>query len=422
MSPAQHERYAGKDVVLRDSMIKSVSAERFEDDCSLLTVDVVSFGYLRIGAALSSEAIVVMVHNGVPASVFLKLSKQGLEELESAFIPRPNNGETDDDVLSRLASSCYRQGGVGAERKKRDCNARGLSTKVAGITLDHQKHKTPEGDIGEEDGFEMIDACEQYSTDPVSGQSGSIAETYGPQSASSAIDADLSLMMAVMAGFHPLQSAYTSAKLHHLISTLSDSMIRKFRIPIERSITAFIVPDSLQILKPDEIFVSFSSRCPIDPITQCPIPHLEGPVLATRSPCKLPTDVRKFTAVYKHELAHLKDCIVMSASSVFCSRSPASFLGGGDYDGDTVTLYWDPALVEPFQNSADHYADVPEGFEETNFEKEVVKVKDFLDALKKDGADEETMIANQQSFLLGALQDDKAAGNCKSRVLSIRRI
>jgi hypothetical protein len=220
-------------------------------------------------------------------------------------------------------------------------------------------------------------------------------------------------MTALAAGFHPLQSAYTSAKLHHLVNTLSESMIRKFRIPIEQSITTFIIPDSLQILKPDEIFVSFSSHCPIDPFTQCLLPHLVGPVLATRSPCKLPTDVRKFTAVYKPELAYLRDCIVMSASSSFCSRSPASFLGGGDYDGDTVTVYWDPALVEPFQNSEEHYANVPEDFVENNFEKEVVKVEEFLQALKNEGADEETMIANQQTYLLGALQDDKAAGSCK---------
>jgi hypothetical protein len=178
MSPAQHEQYAGKEVVLRDSMIKSLSAERFEDDPSLLTVDVVSFGYLRIGATLSSEAIVVMVHNGVPPSVFLKLSRQGLEDLESAFSPRRNDGETVDDVLSRLASSCYRQGGVGAEMKKRDCTGKGLPTKVAGLTLDVQKHKDSDGDTGDDDTFGLIDASEQYAVDPVSGQSGSIAERY----------------------------------------------------------------------------------------------------------------------------------------------------------------------------------------------------------------------------------------------------
>ena len=190
-------------------------------------------------------------------------------------------------------------------------------------------------------------------------------------------------------------------------------MIRNFRIPIDQSITAFIVPDTLQILKSDEIFVSFSSQCPVDPTTHCILSYLEGPVLATRSPCKLPTDVRKLMAVYKPELAHLKNCVVMSASSAFCSRSPASFLGGGDYDGDTVTIYWDPALVEPFQNADEQFADVPEGFIDHNFEKEVVKVNEFIEALKQASADEEMVIANQQRYLLGALEDDKSAGTCR---------
>jgi hypothetical protein len=227
------------------------------------------------------------------------------------------------------------------------------------------------------------------------------------------VSTDDSLMMALASGFQPKTSQYTCAKLHHLVATLSDAMIRRFQISIDRSITAFIIPDSLQILKPDEIFVSFSTRLPVDPDTLCHIPHLEGPVLAFRSPCKLPTDVRKFNAVYRPELAHLKDCVVMSASSEFCARSPASYLGGGDYDGDTVQVFWDPALVEPFQNAPDEYAMVPDGFVSENFEREVLKVSEFLMALEVAGADEETRIANQQRYLLGAIEDDMAAEKCE---------
>lgn len=222
-------------------------------------------------------------------------------------------------------------------------------------------------------------------------------------------------MMALMAGFDPLESHYTGAKLHHLFSTLSDSMIRNFRIPIERSISAFIVPDSLQILRPDEVFVSFSTNCPIDPDTGSPITHLLGAVLALRSPCKLPTDIRKFTAVYKPELAHLQDCIVMSANALLCARSPASFLGGGDYDGDTAQIFWEPELIAQFLNADETFAEIPVDFVEKNFKRNVVKVEEFHAALEAEGADKEMIIANQQHFLLGALQDDKSTGNCKSR-------
>jgi len=181
-------------------------------------------------------------------------------------------------------------------------------------------------------------------------------------------------MEAVTSGFHLLESAYKLpvAKLHHLISTLLNSQIRGFEI-VEQSLSAFIVPDAQQILLPDEIFVSFSATGPIDPETGCPISYLEGPCLAFRSLCKLPTDVRKFQAEYRPELAHLKECIVMSARSQPGDRSPASFLGGGDYDGDTVQLVWQKDLVEAFINADERFVDAPEDFERENLDKSRVK-------------------------------------------------
>jgi len=181
-------------------------------------------------------------------------------------------------------------------------------------------------------------------------------------------------MEAVTSGFHLLESAYKLpvAKLHHLISTLLNSQIRGFEI-VEQSLSAFIVPDAQQILLPDEIFVSFSATGPIDPETGCPISYLEGPCLAFRSLCKLPTDVRKFQAEYWPELAHLKECIVMSARSQPGDRSPASFLGGGDYDGDTVQLVWQKDLVEAFINADEGFVDAPEDFERENLDKSRVK-------------------------------------------------
>ncbi len=181
-------------------------------------------------------------------------------------------------------------------------------------------------------------------------------------------------MEAVTSGFHLLESAYKLpvAKLHHLISTLLNSQIRGFEI-VEQSLSAFIVPDAQQILLPDEIFVSFSATGPIDPETGCPISYLEGPCLAFRSLCKLPTDVRKFQVEYRPELAHLKECIVMSARSQPGDRSPASFLGGGDYDGDTVQLVWQKDLVEAFINADEGFVDAPEDFERENLDKSRVK-------------------------------------------------
>ena len=219
-------------------------------------------------------------------------------------------------------------------------------------------------------------------------------------------------MDAIASGFHPRLSTYTSQKLHHLMGTLTDSLVHRFKIPVEKSLSAFMIPDAQQVLGPNEIFVAFSGAGPVDPDSGYAMSFLEGPCLASRSPCKLPTDVRKFMAVYRPELAHLKDCVVMSAHSRLCHRSPASYLGGGDYDGDTVKLFWDPRLVNAFTNADDGYAAVPKDFEKENFNKTVVKGDEFLRGLEK--AEEDTRIVNYQSFLLNALLDDKATGCCES--------
>jgi hypothetical protein len=103
----------------------------------------------------------------------------------------------------------------------------------------------------------------------------------------------------------------------------------------------------------------------------------------------------------------------MSASPD-CTQSPASFLAGGDYDGDTATIIWDPALVEPFIQAPDDIANVPSGFESENFEKELVQGSDFLRALSRTKANEEDTISSYQVFLLGAVSDEPLAGLCTS--------
>ena len=200
------------------------------------------------------------------------------------------------------------------------------------------------------------------------------------------------------------------------MDTLSDAMVRKFKIPVEMSLTGNIVPDAEQILAPDEISVSFSSsrRINIGQPNETTITHLEGSVLVFRSPCKLPTDIRKLKAVYRPQLAYLKDCVVMSANSALCTRGPGSFLAGGDYDGDTVHVYWDPLLVNSFCNADESFAEIPPGFVEENFEREVVKVCEHEEALEEVGADEEMVIANQQMFLLSACEGENLTGTCKS--------
>lgn len=149
--------------------------------------------------------------------------------------------------------------------------------------------------------------------------------------------------------------------------------------------------------------------------------HILGDVLLYRSPCKLPSDIQKFTAVNNPALDHLTDVIVMSAHPVLCDRSPASLLSGGDYDGDTATLIWDKRIVTAFEPAAGDVCVEPEGFVEANFEKELLTVEEFEEKLPdalhlKRGApkkDEEVLVANMQRFLLAAISDDQSTSLCE---------
>ncbi|WVW80195.1 hypothetical protein I302_102172 [Kwoniella bestiolae CBS 10118] len=391
MSPNQGSQHPSKEILLRDSMIKTLSASNYENDPSLLTVDVLKCESLKIGANLSSEAIIAMAHNGVPTEVFVKMAENELNSLRDAFWPTPLEGETEDDMFRRIFASCYGIGGVGMDNKKRQARKDGKSLRAAGLAKGHFDDDM-EVDEDDEDPL-TISASERFDVDPISGQPNSLGEA---------------LMESVASGFHPATSPYPASKLHHVVETLSKKIVRDFKIPVQQSLTAFIVPDSLQILAPDELFICFSSKGPIDETTQIPLNYLEGEVLAYRSPCKVPTDVRRLRAVYKPELAYLKDCIVLSANSQLCKRSPASYLGGGDYDGDTLTLFWNTELVQHFRNAEDHFAETPPNFEEQNFHKSVTKGTEFLDGIEGLSANEK--IRELQSWLIDGVKGDELTG------------
>jgi hypothetical protein len=247
----------------------------------------------------------------------------------------------------------------------------------------------------------------------------------------------------LLVGFRPTVEeggcVYAATKLRMLVQNLARKAVTDLRIPISQSASAFIVPDTQGLLAPDEVFVSFAGDEPIDPETgrvstltlrvgarsyTQSINYLEGDCILFRYPCKLPTDVRKFKAVVKRELCDLRGCIVLSADKWKCTASPASFLAGGDYDGDIATVVWDPALVVPFKDAPDTDALPPEDFG-SNFVKHVTSVRDFLSAVRRPNAnsasgnpnpnrdselDSATLIANLQHFLLGSLLDEHLTG------------
>jgi hypothetical protein len=138
MTPEQEELHPGKSVLLRKSMVKSLTRS---EDPSRYIIEIVRCGnnVLKTSATLPAEAIIALSSRQVPGSVLLDKAKIALEELRTTFDPNPTSTETSGEALRRLAAAIYRTGGVGTERRKRECLDKGLSLRVAGVVHDQQE-------------------------------------------------------------------------------------------------------------------------------------------------------------------------------------------------------------------------------------------------------------------------------------------
>jgi RNA-dependent RNA polymerase len=95
---------------------------------------------------------------------------------------------------------------------------------------------------------------------------------------------------------------------------------------VANSTVVFVIVDPVGVLGEDEVFCYLSQEI-IDPRSGAATNAVKGPVLVTRSPCNLPTDIRKVTAVYKDELAQYRDVIIFPRVG---KRPLCSLLSGGD--------------------------------------------------------------------------------------------
>jgi hypothetical protein len=127
-----------------------------------------------------------------------------------------------------------------------------------------------------------------------------------------------------------------------------DELKTKFNITVGKSANAFMVPDFLCVLKPDEIFINFSNFT--DKVSGFSAALLKSgdEVLLARSPAHLPSDIQKVKFVAKAEYFNLRDAIVCPIKG---RASLASKLSGGDYDGDQAWITWDSSLVDNFTNA-----------------------------------------------------------------------
>jgi hypothetical protein len=166
MTAEQEMLYSGKKVILRKSMVKSLTST---NDTSRNILEVVRCGHsvLKTKAGLPSEAIIALNSRGVPAKVLIEKAEVALEEIRKQFDPSPSGSETLSDMRLRLSAGFYQTGGVGVDLKKRACAEKALSLRVAGLI--HDEQDKPE-----------LDMAEQDDTPGLSGQPVQVAERYVP--------------------------------------------------------------------------------------------------------------------------------------------------------------------------------------------------------------------------------------------------
>ncbi|TFY77228.1 hypothetical protein EWM64_g6785 [Hericium alpestre] len=333
---------------IRDSQNKINLPALATLDRAHLIFDLVQQSTLNAPSRLSMQLIVNLSHNGVPDDVFKELLRKGMEE-ECSALTKWNGPE----AMPLLWDAVNKVGRVTGMRVQK--LAGGLSRALG---LSRRFDLQDDDDDDEEEPPDVETGLEQSVSTP-SGNGGP------PASA-----CEVSMMM-LQAGFKPQSCGFLHEKLRFVVKDALAAYIKKYRIAVPQSAEAFIVPaDPFGVLEEGQIHFQ-ASRELKDPISEMDITRIMGPVLVSRNPARVASDVQKVTAVVHPALFEYIDVIVFSVKG---ARSLASYLGGGDYDGDVAMITWDQSIVKPFRNHA-FVAEPPEI--KDSFESDIKQVTEF---------------------------------------------
>ncbi|EAU84823.2 RNA-directed RNA polymerase [Coprinopsis cinerea okayama7 len=347
-------------------------------------IDVLRASQTKTQCRLSVETIINLAENKVPKEVFIGL----LSECISAIVTPLLQWDSDDSAHT-LWYLVQKLGGVLSAKRARESAG---TARVQG----YSERDLDENEWDDEDGFTQLDLAEQKApawwADPISGCPSSLEET---------------VLEFLDSGFMPQSCHVQREKLKHIIRRFIKNISKTYRMTALMSCSAWIIPDTRGVLEEGEIYFKSSSRNLLRPngtLTD----ELIGDVLVTRNPSKLPTDVQKWRAVHRPELRDLVDVVVLSTKG---ARRAADWLAGGDYDGDKVTVIWDPKIVDPFKTADPSHGDPPDdAFKEANFEADTtnISVADFLAQNAK--APPVERVRKIQKYLLDAVTDTSAVG------------
>lgn len=155
-------------------------------------------------------------------------------------------------------------------------------------------------------------------------------------------------------GFCLTRDPFVRLLLYTVYRSIMDGLRMKARIavPQNKGRNMLGVLDETEALEYGEVFVQYTELGPHAErkagINSTPETHIvTGTILVTKCPCLHPGDVRKFKAVDKRTLHHVKDCIVFPAMG---PRPHPNEMAGSDLDGDEYIVIWDQDLFFPGPN------------------------------------------------------------------------
>ncbi|KAH7920937.1 hypothetical protein BV22DRAFT_765729 [Leucogyrophana mollusca] len=344
--------------------------------------DLLSPSRVSSPAHLSAQTLINLSHNGVPHEVLKALMAEGLREEI-----RQLTQWSGENAMLCVWRAVERAGHVVVGKLRRRIAGQSRALGFGRLRPDEElgdgKRDDDDDDVVEVNDIPSGTQTGHSGRNKYSGQPMTIYET---------------VMELLQAGFHPLHLDLLFAKLENVVNLVLNQYIDKLHIPVAESIEGYIVPDPFGVLEEGEIHFR-SSEVLTDHITGAQFDTVEGPVLVSRNPTRLPSDVQKVKAVQHPRLTQYYDVIVFSTKG---SRSLASWLGGGDYHTDTVMLSWAKDIVSPFTSSP--FSEPPEDLSQA-FERQVEQVKDFdkrVSSLPMAQAQEEF-----QKILLLGLADTK---------------
>ncbi|GJE86474.1 RNA dependent RNA polymerase [Phanerochaete sordida] len=284
-----------------------------------------------VPARLSRLTIVNLAHNRVPTHILSTLMEDGLRAEVEGLTQWHGAG-----ALPLLWHAVNKASGTSFQRLRR--TAAGIQ-RALGLT----RRRNEEDDEDE-------DAAPMSQEWPFEQDEG---ETYVEESTKPDVDVPPltigeGILERIQAGFSPLKDHYLYMELKALLKNVMESYIKEYHIIVPESAEAFIVPDPYGLLEEGEIHFK-SSQDLRDACEHLNPKSISGDVLIYRNPARIPSDVQKVRAVCRPEYADYIDVMVLSTKG---TRSLASLLAGGDYDGDVATCIFNSSIVNHFVQPA----------------------------------------------------------------------